>query len=45
MEMFQQQDEAHLKAMQDMQGLMQNPEEMTKWFESKRQEFEGLSEN
>lgn len=45
MEMFQQQDEAHLKAMQAMQGLMQNPEEMSKWFESKRQEFESLSEN
>ncbi|MDG2090753.1 MAG: DUF1059 domain-containing protein [Gammaproteobacteria bacterium] len=44
-EMFQQQDEAHLKAMQDMQGLMQNPEEMNKWFESKKQEFESLSEN
>ena len=45
MEMFQQQDEAHLKAMQDMQGLMQNPEEMSKWFDSKRQEFESLPEN
>lgn len=45
MAMFQQQDEAHLKAMQAMQGLMQNPEEMSKWFESKRQEFESLPEN
>ena len=45
MAMFQQQDEAHLKAMQSMQGLMQNPEEMSKWFESKRQEFESLPEN
>ena len=45
MEMFQQQDEAHLKAMQDMQGLMQNPEEMKAWFDSKRQEFEDLPEN
>jgi hypothetical protein len=45
MEMFQKQDEAHLKAMQDMQGLMKNPEEMNKWFESKRQEFEDLPDN
>jgi hypothetical protein len=45
MEIFQQQDEEHLKAMQDMQGLMENTEEMKKWFESKRQEFENLPEN
>ena len=44
-EMFQQQDEEHLIAMQEMQGLMKNPEEMNKWFESKRQEFENLPEN
>ncbi len=42
MEMYQKQDAAHLEAMQKMQALMQNPEDMKKWFESKRQEFENL---
>lgn len=45
MAMFQQQDEAYLKAMQDMQALMQNPDAMKEWFESKRQEFENLPDN
>jgi len=45
MEMFQQQDEAHLNAMSKMQELMKAPEEMEKWFESKRQEFEALSDS
>ena len=45
MEMFQQKDEAHLKAMDDMRQLMQKPEAMTEWFESKRKEFEALSES
>lgn len=44
MEMFQKQDAAHLEAMQNMQELMQNPDEMNKWFESKRQEFNELPE-
>ena len=44
MEMYQKQDAAHLEAMQKMQALMQNPEDMKKWFESKRQEFENLPE-
>ena len=43
--MFQAQDAAHLKAMEAMQGLMQDPAEMQKWFESKRQEFEALPED
>lgn len=42
MEMFQKQDAAHLEAMQKMKQLMQNPDDMTKWFEAKRQEFEAL---
>ena len=44
MEMHQNQDSAHLEAMQEMQALMQNPQDMEKWFESKRQEFEALPE-
>lgn len=45
MEMFQKNDVAHLKAMNEMQQLMQKPEAMTEWFESKRKEFEVLSES
>lgn len=44
MEMFQKKDAAHLKAMQDMQELMQKPEAMKEWFENKRREFEALPE-
>ena len=45
MEMFQKQDEAHLNAMSKMQELMNAPEEMVKWFESKRKEFEALPDS
>ncbi len=42
MEMFQQGDEAHLKAMDEMKDLMENPDAMKEWFESKRMEFDAL---
>ena len=42
MEMFQKGDKAHLEAMTEMQELMKSPEEMRKWFEGKRKEFEAL---
>jgi len=42
MEMFQKNDEAHLKAMSEMQKLMQDPKAMEAWFERKRKEFESL---
>ncbi len=45
MEMYQAQDAQHLEAMSKIQELMQNPEEMTKWFESKREEFNSLPES
>jgi len=45
MEMFKKQDEAHLNAMSKMQKLMKAPDDMEKWFESKRKEFEALSES
>jgi len=45
MEMFQQGDEEHLKAMNDMQDLMKNPDAMKEWFESKRKEFDALPED
>lgn len=42
MEMFQQGDEQHRKAMNEMQELMQSPAAMTLWFENKRKEFNAL---
>ena len=45
MEMYQKQDAAHLEAMQKMQELMKNPDDMKKWFESKRQEFNDLPDS
>jgi len=45
MEMFQKKDEAHLKAMNEMQELMKKPEAMKDWFENKKKEFDALSEN
>jgi len=45
MEMFQKGDEAHLKAMKEMQELMQSPDAMKEWFENKRKEFDALPEN
>jgi len=45
MEMFQKKDEAHLKAMSEMQALMEKPEAMKAWFENKKKEFEALPED
>ena len=45
MEMFEINDEAHLKAMDEMRALMQKPEAMEEWFESKKKEFESLPED
>ena len=44
MEMFQKGDEAHLKAMKEMQTKMQTPEAMQKWYDSKRKLFDELPE-
>ena len=44
MEMFQIKDEAHLDAMNKMQGLMKSSDKMKNWFESKRKEFDALPE-
>jgi predicted small metal-binding protein len=44
MEMFKSGDENHLKAMNEMQTLMQSPEAMKEWFENKRKEFDALPE-
>lgn len=45
MEMFQAGDEPHLKAMYDMQAMMQKPHAMENWFEAKRKEFDLLTED
>jgi hypothetical protein len=42
MEMFQTKDEAHLKIIHELQALMEQPGEMEKWLENKRQAFEDL---
>jgi hypothetical protein len=44
MEMHQKQDAAHLDAMQEMRELMKDSEDMSAWFESKRDEFDALVE-
>lgn len=44
-EMYQAGDEGHLNAMQEMQKLMQTPDAMKTWFETKRREFEDLNED
>jgi len=44
MEMFQKQDAAHLKALGEIQALMQNPVAMQEWFTSKKAEFESLAQ-
>lgn len=41
-EMFQQKDEAHLNAMNEMRELMKSPDAMKEWFENKRKEFNAL---
>ncbi|MEZ9230675.1 DUF1059 domain-containing protein [Vibrio amylolyticus] len=45
MEMYQVHDEEHLEAMAKIQALMSDPIAMQTWFESKKQEFEALSED
>ena len=45
MEMFQANDQEHLKAMGEMKTLMQSPDAMQAWFQNKRTEFEALPED
>ena len=45
MEMYQQKDQAHMKAMGEMKHLMQSPEDMKNWFTNKKNEFEALPSN
>ncbi len=43
--MFESGDEGHLKAMNEMQELMQSPDAMIEWFDNKRKQFDTLPEN
>lgn len=45
MQMTQNNDAAHLKAMNDMRELMQTPDAMAVWFETKKNEFDVLAGN
>jgi predicted small metal-binding protein len=45
MQMFQENDAIHLKAMDQMRELMQTPQAMADWFETKRCEFETLADS
>lgn len=45
MEMFQQQDAAHMNAMKEMQDLMQSPNKLQEWFLAKKAEFEALPDD
>ncbi|MFM2663366.1 DUF1059 domain-containing protein [Vibrio mediterranei] len=42
MEMYQKQEPAHLDAMNKIQAMMQNPEEVKAWYEEKKREFDAL---
>ena len=44
-EMYQQQDAAHIKAMEEMQTLMQSPQAFQEWLDNKRKEFNALPNN
>ena len=41
--MFQKGDTAHIEAMNEMQKLMKEPSDFTKWFESKKEEFNNIN--
>ena len=45
MEMYQKQDAEHLEAMSEMSALMQQPQALKDWFESKKKEFNELAED
>lgn len=45
MEMFQKQDPDHLMAMQKIMAMMQDPDLLEEWSDSKQKEFDALPEN
>jgi len=44
-EMFHKRDEEHLKAMEAMKNLMQDPNAMQQWYDDKKKEFEALPDD
>ena len=42
MEMYEKCDEEHIKVMKEMKKLMNDPEAMKEWIESKQKEFDAL---
>jgi len=44
-EMFRKGDKPHLAAMHGMQELMNSPEAMNEWFDTKRKMFDSLPNN
>ena len=45
MEMYEKGDAEHIKAMKEMKELMNDPEAMKEWMESKQKEFDALPED
>ncbi len=45
MEMMQQNDEAHMKAIASMKEIMQDPRTMSQWFEERKAEFDALADD
>lgn len=43
--MMKQGDKAHMEAMNKMREMMQAPEEMQKWMDQRRREFDALPDN
>lgn len=45
MKMYQQNDEAHIKVINEFKELMQNPNAMIEWIKGKKEEFDALEED
>jgi len=45
MEMYEKGDEEHINVMKKMKELMNDPEAMKEWMESKQKEFDALPED
>jgi len=45
MQMFQEGDAAHMKIIQEMMTLMNDPAEMAKWLEAKKAEFAAIADD
>lgn len=45
MEMMQENDEAHMKAIANMREIMQDPRTMSQWLEERKAEFDALEDD